>query len=117
MLVKKLKEMITKRERVDDLSSRFQQISLSQKFQSKEGQRTELDSDDDDDDTSRDINMDDKHVDFVAAISTTIQKSPEQTERATSSAISSVDKKQKSDKWAYDSAVSYERQPKFEVIH
>jgi len=115
--VKKLKEMITKRERVDDLSSRFQQISLSQKFQSKEGQRTELDSDDDDDDTSRDINMDDKHVDFVAAISTTIQKSPEQTERATSSAISSVDKKQKSDKWAYDSAVSYERQPKFEVIH
>jgi hypothetical protein len=105
-LVEKLKKLIAKREQEDDLSSKFKRINLSQDMYI--GQEVELDSDDDDDD---DDNMLVSEKDSL-----TPPGPPQPAAQECVSSTQSSPKKQLSEKWAYDSAVTHCKPHAFEVM-
>ncbi|KXJ28799.1 DNA-directed RNA polymerase II subunit GRINL1A [Exaiptasia diaphana] len=103
-MVKMLKEMIIKRGQTEDLTARFQQISIHQSRDANQTQDLTLDSDDDED------------TDYCTAISNMDNDNIDSAEKKSQLSASSREDSKKPDKWSYESAVTYERKPKFEKI-
>lgn len=104
-MIEKLKDMISKREKADDLTTRFQQISISQHL------KQQLDSDDDDED----ISISYSKMDIESKDVTSSKADYSNDLSKTKSVVSSTTNKQKKDNWSYDSAVTYATKPQFEV--
>ncbi|XP_031553503.1 DNA-directed RNA polymerase II subunit GRINL1A-like [Actinia tenebrosa] len=107
-LVGKLKEQIALREQADDLSNRFNRISLAQSRNAS--QKVELDSDDDEN-----CNDDDKDDDNAMVVNEKgALAAPTQDTVEEESSKENTPKKQSSGKWAYDSAVTHVKPHAFE---
>lgn len=96
--------MIAKKGQAEDLTARFQQISIiNQSREANQGQDVTLDSDDDED------------TDYCTTISNMDNENITSSEKESQLSASSTKDSKKPDKWSYESAVTYERKPKFEV--